>query len=93
MRQKLLAGAAVKDQLTTIPLRNEAGTSNVCEDEMASAIWSETAAQGGTGLEVANKIAEYLKRAEGDTRLALAFCVSDHLAASRATRREATERP
>ncbi len=55
--------------------------------------WSERAALGGTGLEVANTIAEYLKRAEGDTRLALAFCVADRLAAARVVRTEAPQRP
>ena len=55
--------------------------------------WSQRAARAGTGLEVANAIAEYLKRANGDTRLALAFCVTDSLAACRAVRTDVARRP
>jgi hypothetical protein len=38
----------------------------------------------GSGLEVANAIRDYLKRAGGDARLALAMSVADALTSARA---------
>jgi hypothetical protein len=43
---------------------------------------SERAASSGTGLEVANAIRDYLTRAGGDPRLALALSVADAVASS-----------
>ncbi len=44
--------------------------------------FSERAASSGTGLEVANAIRDYLTRAGGDPRLALALSVADAVASS-----------
>ena len=46
-------------------------------------IGSTVAGQGGSNLDVAQAIGRYLDRANGDTRLALAFSVADGLVFSR----------
>ena len=46
--------------------------------------FADNATQMGSGLEVANAIRDYLKRAGGDARLALAMSVADALTSARA---------
>ena len=47
---------------------------------VGNGLLSERAAARGLGLEVANAIRDYLTRADGDPRLALAMSVSDAVA-------------
>jgi hypothetical protein len=46
--------------------------------------FSDSATQMGSGLEVANAIRDYLNRAGGDARLALAMSVADALTSAQA---------
>jgi hypothetical protein len=49
--------------------------------------YSERAARLGVGLEVANAIRDYLDKAGGDSRLALALAVADALGNAQGFRR------